>query len=220
MPDVRSAQVVGREPILGDVLGRALIHRRFDVERDEACRGQRGADCVDHVGDLVRDVGVHQRDDVRRQEEALGVFERHQLVGLDARIGAVDVRDLDVAGHQFVDRRVGGRIERDRYAVDLFKARRSVGALFELRRAAEDEAVDAREVGDRREPVLLGERGRYVVGVLIGGGRLVEDRQPVGQGIREGRIDVLRCGRGRVGLEVLQQVAGVLGEQVDRAVLE
>ena len=80
--------------------------------------------------------------------------------------------------------------------------------------------VTSCEVGEARDAVLVGERLRHVVRVLVGRGRLVEHPKPVGQRGLELGVDVVaRRGRG-VGHVELEEVARVLGEDVDGAALD
>ena len=76
---------------------------------------------------------------------------------------------------------------------------------------------DVSEVCDRGDTILLGEVLRHDIGVLIRGGGGVEDSQVGGCGVDQGGVDILFASILGVGAPVLQEWAGVLGEEVDRA---
>ena len=65
--------------------------------------------------------------------------------------------------------------------------------------------------------MLGGEGGGHHVGILVGGRGLIQGAQPGGERGGQVSVHVLGGPRLRVGLQVLQQVARVLGEYVDRS---
>ena len=68
--------------------------------------------------------------------------------------------------------------------------------------------------------MLVGERTCHGVGILVRGLGLVERGQTVRQRLFQRRVHVIGRSRGGLGIEVLQQVAGVFGEQGDRLALD
>ena len=113
------------------------------------------------------------------------------------------------------------RNSRERAVVEPLQARDAVGALLELRRAAEgDRRAQRREVLDRAQVVLRGERPGDDDGVLVLRGALREQLELGRQLGGDLLVDLVRRrGRG-LRVEELQQVAGVVGHQVDLAALD
>ena len=100
-------------------------------------------------------------------------------------------------------------------AVGAVRTRRELGIAAER-----DRRRHVLEVGEAGDAVLVGERLRDVVRVLVRRRRLVEHPEPLGQrGLELGVHVVARGGLG-VGHVVLEQVPRVLGEHVDGAVLD
>src|SRR5690606_7918218 len=102
------------------------VGRAVHGESDEVVDAQFCADGVDHSGDLIGDVTGCDRHDVRGQDEVLRVLERDDVLGLELRVGRVDVGDLDLPGDQRIEGRVAGRGEREVEAVDVLGAGRPV----------------------------------------------------------------------------------------------
>src|SRR5690606_7828396 len=149
------------------------------------------------------------------------VFERDDLLRLEGRVCAVDVRDLDLAGQQRLKRRVTRGRDGEVDTVELLRARRTVRTPFELGcRTDRDLLADVRKVSDRGEAVRGGEFLRHRVGVLVAGLGVVKCCQTLWQHVLECRVDSVRAVRVCRAVVELQQVAGVLREQVDRAGFE
>ncbi|MPM69623.1 hypothetical protein SDC9_116571 [bioreactor metagenome] len=199
------------------------------VHRQQVIGGQGGRYLVQGVLDgLGGCLGADQRDDVLRHDHVLRVGQRDEPVVLDRRRGRVDVGQVDLALLERLDGQraaaVGDRDEAEPvrgHPVGRGEPLRTVRALGQLGVAADPEcAGGGRQVGQRGDVVLLGELLGDVVGVLVLGGCRGEDREA---GRRRGsqRLgDLVRRRRGGLRVEVLQQVSGVLGHEVDRAVLE
>ena len=162
---------------------------------------------------------------MRGQEELLVVFHYLQSVGLDRRVCGVDDRNINLAILERLDRQRSAAVfNRGKARVDvvrLLQALRPIRAVLRFRVRAEGERLgDVLEILAGGEVVLLRELLRHGVSVLVRGAGLVENLQALRGGIGKRGVDILAGALRGVLDPVLEQRAGVLGEDVDVAGLD
>jgi len=159
-------------------------------------------------------------------EVVLRVLQDHEVVLGDRGCGAEDVSDVHVPVQQRLEGQrsaaVVDRLKGSRHTpVVLLQPLQPVGPFGEFRGSGQHQLVaDLGQIGDALQLVLLGGFGDDDQGVLVRRLRRFQDEEVPGQGLGQGVHDLLGGAGGGLGVREEQEVAGVIRDDVDRAVLD